>query len=65
MEGEKQEVLGLGEVTERTKAADKKTHPSAPAGNNHPHEDKRVWASLSSLVPPTLRAPHARGFTAL
>lgn len=62
MEGEKQEVLGLGEVTERTKAADKKTHPSAPAGNDHPHEDKRVWASLSSCVSPNPPSSPRAGF---
>lgn len=40
----------------------KKSHPSAPAGNDHPHEDKRVWASLSSFVSPNPPSSLRAGF---
>lgn len=43
----------------------KKSHPSSSAGNHHPHEDKRVGTSCPPLPcapPPTLQAPHMRGF---
>lgn len=66
--GKMQEVLGLGEVTQRTKAADKKkSHPRGSAGNDHPREDKLLGMSLPPLprAPQPSKLPARGGFTAL